>query len=430
MKIKKSKFLLLFITVLLLLSNIFIFTNNVEKPLLKSRYTNRVPLRQLGFIGYTFYDVKSYLDRHFKVIAQEDIDTTNNILDRFKENRIPLKTTPNKNVILVQLESVDGICLDINLPDGPLMPNLKKISEKSIYFPNAYDLSGSGRTTDGEILATSSILPIQNENIYTTYDLSHLVTLPKVLKENGYSTFSIHGFESSFYGRNTAHPAIGYDNSYFLEDLNNDDVVGWGVSDKSMVTQAVDIMKEQTTPFMAHLITLTNHHPYDHINKKLGKDTSDIVNNYYASIRYTDESIGLLFNLLEESNILDNSIVVFFSDHDSSITKLIHEKNNLPYANTLKDDRVVLVAYTKDEVSVNNNLAAQLTVAPLVLNKLGLPIPKNMLGQKSFDGVDGLLLQNGTFVSLDDSNNLVYNNTSINMYDFTQTLIYKGDDLN
>lgn len=430
MKIKKSKFLLLFITLLLLLSNIFIFTNNVDKPLLISRYTNRVPLRQLGFIGYTIYDIKSYLGRHFKVTTQEDIDNTNIILDRFKENPLPLKTTPNKNVIFVQLESVDGVCLDINLPDGPLMPNLKRIAEKSIYFPNAYDLSGSGRTTDGEILATSSILPIQNENIYTSYELSHLVTLPKVLKENGYTTFSIHGFEGSFYGRTTAHPAMGYDKSYFLENLNTDDIIGWGISDKSMITQAVDIMKKQPEPFMAHLITLTNHHPYDHINKILGKDTSDIVNNYYASIRYLDESIGLLFELLEKSNILDNSIVVFFSDHDSSITKLIHERNNLPYNNTLKDDRVVLVAYTKDEASVDNHLAAQLTVAPLVLNKLGIPIPKNMLGEKTFDGTPGLLLQNGSFVSLDDSNNLVFKDSSINMYDFTQTLIYKGDDLN
>jgi len=430
LKIQKSKFLVLFIALLLILSNVFIFIQKVDKTSVMARYTNRVPLRQLGFIGYTLYDTKSYLDRHFKVTTQDDIDTTNNILNRFEENLTSLKTTSNKNVILVQLESLDGVALDINLEDGPLMPNLKKISESSIYFPNAYDLSGSGRTTDGEILATSSILPIQNENIFTSYDLSHLVTLPKVLKENGYSTFSIHGFEGSFYGRNIAHPAMGYDNSYFLENLNDDDVVGWGVSDKSMITQAVGIMKEQTTPFMAHLITLTNHHPYDHINKSLGNDTSDIVNNYYASVRYLDESIGLLFDQLEKSNLLDNSIVIFFSDHDSSITKLIHERNNLPYDNTLKDDRIVLVAYTKDEVSVNLSLAAQLTVAPLVLNKLGLPIPKNMLGQKTFDGVDGLLMQNGTFVSLDAFNNFVYTNTSINMYDFTQTLIYKGDDLN
>ena len=98
---------------------------------------------------------------------------------------------------------------------------------------------------------------------YTLYQDNNYDGLPWKLKEKGYSTFAVHGYEGEFWNRRNAYPNQGIDKYYAMEELDTSDIIGLGISDESMFHQAVGIMKEQNTPFFSFLITLTNHHPFE-----------------------------------------------------------------------------------------------------------------------------------------------------------------------
>ena len=48
-----------------------------------------------------------------------------------------------------------------------------------------------------------------------------------------------------------------------MEDLNQDEIIGMGISDKSVYKQLIPVLKGQTDPFFTFMITLSNHHPFD-----------------------------------------------------------------------------------------------------------------------------------------------------------------------
>lgn len=430
MKSKKTIIIYTCTIIIFVMILIIIFNNAVSKESLKFRWTNMHIVNELGCSGYFFYDIHQIIKEKLYTVSKEDVKEIRTYLKRFTHIDNKFIKNKNKNIVLLQLESVDGITLDLKLDNAPLMPNLRRIIEKSIYFPNTIDQSGVGKTSDGEFLALTSLLPIINDSMYKSYDLSLVPSLPKILTKNNYRTFSIHGFMGGFWGRDKAHKLLGYEKTYFMDNLVQDDIVGWGISDKSVMKQAVKIMKKEKKPFMAHIILLTNHHPYDHVEKGPFKKPSDIVENYINSIRYVDEAIGVLFELLEKENLLDDTMIMIFSDHDSAITSKIHEKFNLSYSDGFKDDKIPLIFYTGDEKYVNERLAGQADIAPLILEKLGIGIPFSMIGNSYLDSKQGVLLQNGEFIIKNDKEELVKENTNIDVSKLTRLILLKGEDIN
>ena len=50
---------------------------------------------------------------------------------------------------------------------------------------------------------------------------------------------------------------------YSEEELEQTQISGFGITDKEMFRQAVDILKTKQQPFFSFMITLTNHIPYE-----------------------------------------------------------------------------------------------------------------------------------------------------------------------
>lgn len=69
------------------------------------------------------------------------------------------------------------------------------------------------------------------------------------------------------------------------------------------------------------MITLTSHMPFiiPDQNKLLQLPNSlntTYLGDYFQSIRYTDETIGMFINELEKKNMLQDSIIVIYGDHN------------------------------------------------------------------------------------------------------------------
>ena len=135
-----------------------------------------------------------------------------------------------------------------------------------------------------------------------------------------YSTFGVHGYLGDFWNRNYAYPYQGIDEYYSIEDLDDSDQIGLGISDKSMFRQAAALMEEQEGPFFSFLVTLTNHHPY-----QLPEELSEIklkeehegtkFGSYLQTVHYTDQAIAVLIEELKARDLYENSVLVFYGDH-------------------------------------------------------------------------------------------------------------------
>lgn len=226
-----------------------------------------------------------------------------------------------RNLIVIQIEALQNMMIGAEYNGQVLTPNLNAlIGEDSLYFDHYYTNIGKGNTADAEFSTMNSLYPVIDRECYELYQQNTYDGLPWMLREQGYRAFAVHGYLGDFWNRNYAYPYQGFEDYYSMEDLDDSDVIGLGISDESMFGQTVELLKEQTGPYFAFLITLTNHHPYqlpeeqweielaeEHVGTKFG--------SYLETVRYTDEVIGAFIQELKDEGLYDNTVIAMYGDH-------------------------------------------------------------------------------------------------------------------
>ncbi|MBQ9318344.1 MAG: sulfatase-like hydrolase/transferase [Bacilli bacterium] len=314
------------------------------------------------------YDEAAKTFREYYAEHQEEL-STNEYTNLFK----------GKNVIVIHGESIQGFTMNVAINNRELTPNLNKLASEGIYFSNFYSQESVGNSSDSEFTLLSSLLPSSSGTVFMNYFNREYVTLPKLLKEQGYYTFSMHGNSGSSWNRDIVHPRLGFDDFYYYtKDYTIDEKIGLGLSDKSFFRQSVDIIKnfdDSKKLFYGTLIMLTNHTPFNDIGEYsdyvvdiiVNKETEETINeerqttgenniqeldisqdnneildklafddelpseevipflsgtklgNYFRSVHYADEAIGELIQELDEAGLLDNTIIVIYGDHDAKL---------------------------------------------------------------------------------------------------------------
>lgn len=371
----------------------------------ESRYANRNIIQEIGFTGYLANEARLTLVNWYEesTLALQDNSQYRTFLRGVHEangNPTPNTSSPRKkNLIYLQMESVDAISVEATFEGQPVMPFLNDLRKRSVYLANTLDNTSSGRTTDGEFLVLTSLPPITRKPVYRNYDLSKVPSLPRVLNESGYYTFSIHGYKGSFWNRKNAHAQLGYQDSFFIDSLNRSDVLGWGISDKSILKQAAEKIINSEKPIFAHIILLTNHHPYQYVSKSLGLPIGDVIEDHMVSLLYVDRAIESFFQELEDHGLLDDSLVAVYSDHDSSLSKSL--KKIVHIDRTIADgDSVPLLIHGLDRPPAFIEKITGLQDLPVIaLKELGIRSPHSFSGN-SIESTQPTLSQFGQFVSL------------------------------
>ncbi|MDQ8186387.1 LTA synthase family protein [Pelagicoccus sp. SDUM812002] len=365
---------------------VIICTTTVEWRLVNMRYLSRHIVKELGFVGYLTNELTEFAKRTIEefTLSTRDTKSFREYMEQVHEanrgSQAPSTSGQAKHLVYIQMESVDGLSIESTLEGMPLMPFLYVLRKESTYFPHTIDNTSSGRTTDGELLTLTSLPSIYGQPAFQNFDLSKVPSLPRVFNDAGYYTFSIHGYKGSFWNRAAAHSQLGFQDSFFRPDLIDDEIIGWGISDESILNQAAEKIVASDLPTFAHIILLTNHHPYRHVAKRNGKKPGDIVLDHIASLRYMDSSIQSFFEKLDEQGILENSIVAIYGDHDSAIRRQIAERTKPDFKQVVKD-KVPLLIYGLNEPPKTVEKLASLQDLPVIaLQELGLLIPSSFTG--------------------------------------------------
>ncbi|OOE14433.1 LTA synthase family protein [Fictibacillus arsenicus] len=280
-----------------------------------------------GLLGFHGYDTYKYLDEYVfnkkKVNAEERKDAK----QWFEEkNNTQDKTTykgkaAGKNLIMVQLEAYQSFVIDKKIKGQEITPNLNKLKQESLYFNDIHHQTASGRTSDAEFSANTSLYPLPTGSVYVRYPRNEYDSLPAILKENGYDTAAFHAYKPGFWNRYIAYPNLGFNEFHSLEDFDDREKIGWSISDESFFIQSMYKMKEMKEPFYSFLVALTSHYPYTIPAKYQELDLEGVgdvnLRNYLQSIHYVDKAIGTFVEKLKQEGLWDSSVIVFYGDHDS-----------------------------------------------------------------------------------------------------------------
>lgn len=302
------------------------------------------------------YDENAKTFREYYESKEQDIKT-NEYTDRLK----------GKNIIVIHAESIQNFLLDTQFNGVDLMPNLKRLANEGLYFSNFYAQESVGTSSDTEFTFNTSLMPANSGTVFVSYWDREYVTIPKLLKEQGYYTFSMHGNNCTFWNRNNVHKEFGYDRFYcYTKDYKINETVGLGLSDKSFFKQSTDIIakiKQKNDKFYGLAIMLSNHTPFNNN----GKDISDFdvsmnyqkqdevtgemidanapfmegtkLGSYFKSAHYADEALGEFIEQLDQKGLLENTAIVIYGDHDAKVKKSEYTKyyNYVPETDSILD---------------------------------------------------------------------------------------------
>ena len=225
------------------------------------------------------------------------------------------------NLILIQTESLNDFVIGAEYNGQELTPNLNAmLEEHTFYFNHFYSTTGVGNTSDAEFAALNGLYPNDERECYRLYVDNTFQGLPWMLRGEGYGAYAFHGYVKTFWNRDEAYKTQGFQHFYSQEELDMTEVSGFGLTDKEMFRQAVDILKEKGEPFFSFMVTLTNHIPYE-LDPSLAtlevkeSDKGSTFGNYLQTVRYTDEAFGDLVQYLKDAGLYENTMIVIYGDH-------------------------------------------------------------------------------------------------------------------
>ena len=346
------------------------------------------------------------------------------------------QTRKAPNVVFVLADEWRGVDAGFNGNKDVLTPNLDRLADKAVNFTNMISccpvccpyraslLTGQYPLTTGVFVNDVQLNP-------------ETPTLAKVFKAAGYQTAYIGKWHLDGHGRNSFIPAErrqGFEYWKVLEcthDYNNS--FYWGNDDKkakwegydayAQTTDAVNYireMKQKEKPFFMILSWGPPHTPFEtapesykkiYRNKHLkirpnvpsdmsDKAIADLI-GYYGHITALDSCVGLLQHALKETDLDENTIFIFTSDHGAMVRSHGLSHKQVPYDESIHVP--LLIRYPKlfgNKGTKNNMLIDSPDLMPTLLGLCNLPIPQTVEGDnkslvmkgKAKDVTEGVLI--------------------------------------
>ena len=482
-ELRKKKFLGTIISGAVVYALFFITVTSVELSRLSKQWNREFLVTRFGVYTYQLNDLFKSLDAKFNTLFGYD-NAAKEFREYYDENQIKLETNDytkifeGKNLILIHAESIQKAALVQSFNGKEVTPNLNRIKDEGIYFSNFYAQASSGTSSDSEFTVSTSLLPVTNGAVAVSYWNREYETLQKLLKDTyDYNILSFHANNGEFWNRNNFHKSLGYDtfyskNSYEIEEEN---LIGLGLSDKEFFKQTVPLLKKEKDDkgkFMATLIMLSNHTPFDAVDKygefdvdikeekMVNENGQDILKevsypymentklgNYFKSVHYADEAIGELINELDEAGLLENTVVAIYGDHDAKLPKsefvrlynydketdsvLDEEDENykpVDYYDYELNRSVPFIIWTKDKEFNKEVTTAMgmIDVMPTLSNMFGLS-PKYALGKDVMNLSNNLVsFPNGNWLT----NDIYYNSQKDEYKVINPSAIINSEEIN
>ncbi|MBS1574508.1 MAG: sulfatase-like hydrolase/transferase [Bacteroidetes bacterium] len=296
------------------------------------------------------------------------------------------KSFQKKNVVIFILESfgkeaVGGYNKDLD--NGtytgytPFLDSLMGVSK--IYW-NSF---ATGRKSIDAIPSILASIPNgQDPFVLTPYASDSTFTLPKILREKGYTTSFFHGAPNGSMGFQALVNLLGVEHYYGKNEYNNDnDFDGiWGIWDEPFFQYFASVLDTMQQPFMGTLFSVSSHHPFKVPAQYKGKFKKGPL-PVLECINYTDMSLRRFFEKASHSEWFKNTVFVISADHSMI--------NYHPEYGTLWGDVAIpILLYSPGDSSfhgLDQGVIQQTDIMPSLLSYLNYDKPYVAFGENVFD---------------------------------------------
>ena len=285
-----------------------------------------------------------------------------------------------KNLIVIMLESVNEIFIN---PE--YYPTFYKLYTNGWSFENSYSPRNSCSTGNNEMSGMISLFSIYRTCTANNYKNNQYdESIFNLFNQAGYKTSSYHNYTEKYYYRSTIHENMGSGMYYGVEDLGipySDEYKEWP-SDILLMEEAIKRI-DTTNPFMAWITTVTSHQPY-YLESEMGEKHLNLFENtnypttlkrYMSKLKELDLALERLLQLLEEQDVLDDTVLVLYGDHypyglnssdiNMALSYDVNEKNNV--------DKTPFVIYNnKMEKNKFSQYTSYMNLLPTIANLFDL----------------------------------------------------------
>lgn len=290
-----------------------------------------VPENLLRLCGTYEYLIKDFNHSFFqkddsikaKEYVSEYISENKNISNGNNYNGI----FKNKNLIFVMMESMDDWMVN-----EEITPTIYNMMQHGFNFNNHYSPGYvTGETANTEFIANTGMYPSINKLSpnYAYVDNSYPYSIANLFKKEGYITNSFHRSSGYIYNRENMHLSFGYSKYHSYWDMEIDDK--HMDLDSYIIKNGYNKIVLSNDKFMSFIITYSPHSPYTYDKIECTTNLDDIKNIYsdvvdeeylcgFSAARETDNMFKLLLEKLENDNLLNDTIIVAFTDHPNGIS--------------------------------------------------------------------------------------------------------------
>ena len=352
--------------------------------------------------GIYEYSIRNFYITFIKTKKSNNYEDINFLEEEYNKEEENYSTSytgkyKDKNLILLQLEGTDNWL--ITEKDTPTLYNMMN---NSINFTNHYSYyNGGGSTFNSEFAVnTGFITPLSyTQNAYTFNKNYFPYSLANLFKASDYSVNAFHMNDSEYYSRGTNYKNWGYENYYGLKELGTYKDDSYTLDRELILNETFQEKMFNSEKFVDYIITYSGHLPFTTekgVCKKLviedilkEENLEELPNDYILpemteedcarrQAKETDYMVELLLNTLQEKGLIENTVIVVFTDHylytlsDQTILDKYKETSN-----NLINKTPFFIWDNGETKKKITSVTSQLNIMPTLLNLFGLEYHPN-----------------------------------------------------
>lgn len=277
--------------------------------------------------GYLLNFYMGIRDASVRKPSDYSLETVGEVEEEYQDVEPQRKAGPN--VIVVMNESYCDLsvypnALETNMPVTPYWDSLQENTIRGYALSSVY--GGNTANSEFEFLTGATMGFLPNGSVpYYQYVSDNTYSLAWVLESYGYKSMAAHAYYKMGWNRDRAYPLLGFEESLFVEQYPQQNMVREYVSDLEHYDVMLSMMEQQERAAFIFGVTMQNHggyqesrDTYNHCIELQGEYAGfDQAEQYLSLIHASDEALQYLIGRLEE--FPEDTVLLVFGDHQPKI---------------------------------------------------------------------------------------------------------------
>lgn len=259
--------------------------------------------------------------------------------------------------------------------------------------------------------------------VYQQYISDEPTSIVSNLKNEGYTCVAMHPYYETGWRRNTVYPNMGFDETYFIEDFDQSQMLREYITDQELYENIIERFenKDEDEDLFIMSISMQNHGGYTEKYSNFEEEARMTglyypdVNQYLSLVHESDIALEYLISYFQ--NVEEPVEIVFFGDHQPSLSSSFYPYLNGKGLSGLTPDELqalytvpffIWTNYESEEGTIR--ITSLNYLASMALERAGLTVPSyNQFLLDMMEVVPAInsrgyySLQNGCFQHLEDA---------------------------